>query len=112
ADSGVVGGRQGERTVGSRPSHSLPFAPMNTAHIANSTQPAGGIRIVLVGTQHPGNIGSAARAIKTMGLQRLVLVAPERYPHADAVAMAAGADDVLDAAPIVDSLAEAVADCS
>ncbi|MEN1928083.1 RNA methyltransferase [Luteimonas sp. MJ250] len=85
---------------------------MNTAHIANSTQPAGGIRIVLVGTQHPGNIGSAARAIKTMGLQRLVLVAPERYPHADAVAMAAGADDVLDAAPIVDSLAEAVADCS
>ncbi|MGY0652544.1 RNA methyltransferase [Luteimonas sp. A537] len=85
---------------------------MNTAHIANTTQPTGGIRIVLVGTQHPGNIGSAARAIKTMGLQRLVLVAPERYPHADAVAMAAGADDVLDAAPIVGSLAEAVADCS
>ena len=53
------------------------------------------IRIVLVGTQHPGNIGSAARAMKTMGLHRLVLVAPERYPHADASAMAAGADDVL-----------------
>lgn len=69
------------------------------------------IRIVLVGTQHPGNIGSAARAMKTMGLQRLVLVAPERFPHADAVAMAAGAGDVLDAAPRVASLAEAVADC-
>lgn len=69
------------------------------------------IRIVLVGTQHPGNIGSAARAMKTMGLQRLVLVAPERFPHADAVAMAAGAGDVLDATPRVASLAEAVADC-
>ena len=61
----------------------------------NTVQPAGEVRIVLVGTQHPGNIGSAARAIRTMGLERLVLVAPERYPHADASAMAAGADDVL-----------------
>ena len=69
------------------------------------------IRIVLVGTQHPGNIGSAARAMKTMGLRRLVLVAPERYPHADASAMAAGADDVLEAAAQVPTLAEAVADC-
>lgn len=69
------------------------------------------IRIVLVGTQHPGNIGSSARAIKTMGLDRLVLVAPQRFPHADAVAMAAGADDVLDAALRVETLAEAVADC-
>jgi tRNA (cytidine32/uridine32-2'-O)-methyltransferase len=69
------------------------------------------IRIVLVGTQHPGNIGAAARAIKTMGLDRLVLVAPQRFPHADASAMAAGADDVLAAAPRVETLAEAVADC-
>lgn len=69
------------------------------------------IRIVLVGTQHPGNIGAAARAMKTMGLQRLVLVAPERFPHADAVAMAAGADDVLAGAARADTLAEAVADC-
>ena len=69
------------------------------------------IRVVLVGLQHPGNIGSAARAMKTMGLQRLVLVAPERFPHADAMAMAAGAGDVLDAAPLVPTLAEAVADC-
>ncbi len=69
------------------------------------------IRIVLVGTQHPGNIGAAARAMKTMGLQRLVLVAPERFPHADALAMAAGADDVLAMALRADSLADAVADC-
>jgi len=69
------------------------------------------IRIVLVGTQHPGNIGSAARALKTMGLERLVLVAPQRYPHNEADMMAAGADDVLTAATCVDTLAEAVADC-
>jgi tRNA (cytidine32/uridine32-2'-O)-methyltransferase len=69
------------------------------------------VRIVLVGTQHPGNIGAAARAIKTMGLHRLVLVAPERFPHADAVAMAAGADDVLAGAVLAPSLADAIADC-
>ena len=69
------------------------------------------IRIVLVGTQHPGNIGSAARAMKTMGLHRLVLVAPERFPHAEATALAAGAGDLLDAAPCFDTLAEAIADC-
>ena len=69
------------------------------------------VRIVLVGTQHPGNIGSAARALKTMGLSRLVLVAPERFPHADADALAAGADDVLASARIHASLADAIADC-
>ncbi|WP_129136212.1 RNA methyltransferase [Luteimonas sp. YGD11-2] len=69
------------------------------------------IRIVLVGTQHPGNIGAAARAMKTMGLSRLALVAPLRFPHADADAMAAGADDVLAAATLHDTLADAVADC-
>lgn len=69
------------------------------------------LRIVLVGTQHPGNIGSAARAIKTMGLARLLLVAPSRPLDAEAMALAAGADDVLAAAPVLASLAEAVADC-
>ncbi len=69
------------------------------------------IRIVLVGTQHPGNIGSAARAMKTMGLSRLVLVAPERVPNVDSLALAAGAIDVLEAAPIVATLADAIADC-
>ena len=69
------------------------------------------IRIVLVGTQHPGNIGSAARAMKTMGLSRLVLVAPEKATNAESYALAAGADDVLAAAAIHGTLAEAVADC-
>jgi len=69
------------------------------------------LRIVLVGTQHPGNLGSAARAMKTMGLSRLVLVAPEKAPNAESLALAAGADDVLEAAVTCDTLAQAVADC-
>jgi tRNA (cytidine32/uridine32-2'-O)-methyltransferase len=71
----------------------------------------GDLRIILVGTQHPGNIGSAARAMKTMGLSRLVLVAPEKAPDRDTHAMAAGADDLVEAAPVFATLAEAVADC-
>lgn len=69
------------------------------------------IRVVLVGTQHPGNIGSAARAMKTMGLSRLVLVAPEKAPNAESSALAAGADDVLAAAPVHATLVDAIADC-
>jgi tRNA (cytidine32/uridine32-2'-O)-methyltransferase len=69
------------------------------------------LRIVLVGTQHPGNIGSAARAMKTMGLHELHLVKPHRFPHAEASALAAGALDVLEQAVVHASLAEAVADC-
>ena len=71
----------------------------------------GNIRIVLVGTQHPGNIGAAARAIKTMGLSRLVLVAPEKGLDDTALRRSAGAEDVLEAAPVHATLAEAVADC-
>lgn len=69
------------------------------------------LRIVLVGTQHPGNIGSAARAMKTMGLSRLALVAPEKAPNHESLALAAGADDVLAAASVHATLAEALADC-
>lgn len=69
------------------------------------------IHIVLVGPQHPGNIGSAARAMKTMGLSHLSLVAPERFPHREADAMAAGADDVLANARVVATLADALTDC-
>jgi tRNA (cytidine32/uridine32-2'-O)-methyltransferase len=69
------------------------------------------IRVVLVGTQHPGNIGSAARAMKTMGLERLALVSPERFPDPQAYALAAGAADLIDRAEIFPSLAAAVADC-
>ena len=70
------------------------------------------IRIVLVQTSHPGNIGSAARAMKTMGLSRLVLVAPKAFPHAEATALAAGADDVLENARVVSTMTEAIADCA
>lgn len=69
------------------------------------------VRIVLVETSHPGNIGASARAMKTMGLDELVLVAPRDFPSADATARASGADDVLARARIVDSLGEAIADC-
>src|SRR5690554_4762529 len=72
---------------------------------------AGRIRIVLVGTQHPGNIGAAARAMRTMGLQRLALVAPRHFPHVEAEAMAASAREVLGQATVHASLGEAVADC-
>lgn len=85
------------------------IAPMSSEPVPGL--PAKRIRIVLVGTQHPGNIGSAARAMKTMGLERLVLVAPERYPHPEANALAAGADDVLAAAHVCPDLASAIADC-
>lgn len=82
-----------------------------TGHSLALPAAADRIRIVLVGTQHPGNIGSAARAMKTMGLSRLVLVAPERVPDAESYALAAGADDILAAATTCATLAEAVADC-
>lgn len=71
----------------------------------------GAVRIVLVGTTHPGNIGAAARAMKTMGLYALWLVAPERFPAAEATALASGADDVLAAARVVDTLDEALQGC-
>ena len=69
-------------------------------------------RVVLVGTTHPGNIGAAARAMKTMGLEDLVLVRPRHFPHAEATARASGADDLLAGARVVDTLAEAVVSCS
>ena len=69
------------------------------------------IRIVLIQTSHPGNIGAAARAMKTMGLSDLCLVSPVKYPDPQADAMAAGADDILSGAKVVSTLSEAVADC-
>ena len=70
------------------------------------------VRVVLVNTSHPGNIGGAARAMKNMGLSELVLVDPERFPDPDAVSRASCADDVLANARIVATLEEAIADCS
>ena len=69
------------------------------------------VRIVLVATSHPGNIGAAARAMLTMGLQRLVLVDPHRFPDAEAVALASGATAVLDGAQVVATLPEALSGC-
>jgi TrmH family RNA methyltransferase len=68
-------------------------------------------RIVLVETSLSGNVGSAARAMKTMGLSDLVLVSPRDYQKQDAMARASGADDLLDSLRIVDSLDEAIEDC-
>ena len=70
------------------------------------------IRIVLVRTFHPGNIGSAARSMKTMGLSDLALVEPRDFPNREANKMAAGAESTLEAVSIYSSLAEAIADCS
>jgi tRNA/rRNA methyltransferase len=69
----------------------------------------GRIRIVLCAPSHPGNIGATARAMRTMGLSRLVLVAPQRFPHPDADALASGATTVLDHAEVVTTLDAALA---
>lgn len=69
------------------------------------------VRIVMVNTTLPANIGAAARALKTMGLSRLVLVAPKTFPSPDATALAAGAGDVLEQVVVVETLEQAIADC-
>lgn len=69
------------------------------------------IRIVLVHTFHPGNIGATARAMKTMGLTQLVLVNPRAFPDEEATRLAAGATDVLDNARCVSTLEDALQDC-
>ena len=69
-------------------------------------------RIVLVQTYHPGNIGAIARAMKTMGLNELYLVDPREYPSEEASSRAAGALDVLDNATLVQTLPDALADCT
>lgn len=69
------------------------------------------IRIVLNRPTHPGNIGAAARAMKTMCLEQLYLVAPHRFPAPEAIALAAGAEDVLDRARVYQTLEAAVSDC-
>jgi tRNA (cytidine32/uridine32-2'-O)-methyltransferase len=69
------------------------------------------IRVVLVEPSHPGNIGGAARALKTMGLTRLAVVNPKRFPDPQAQWRAAGAQDVLESVTVCDSLDAAIADC-
>lgn len=69
------------------------------------------VRIVLIGTTHPGNIGAAARAMKNMRLEQLWLVQPKLFPNAEATARASGADDLLTRARVCDTLDEALAGC-
>lgn len=69
------------------------------------------VRVVLVGTTHPGNIGATARAMKNMGFSDLVLVEPRYFPHEEATARASGAEDVLEQARVVKTLDDALADC-
>ena len=69
------------------------------------------IRVVLINTAHPGNIGASARAMKNMGLNQVTLVQPKDFPSGVAVGRAASATDILESAVVVDSLQEAVADC-
>jgi tRNA (cytidine32/uridine32-2'-O)-methyltransferase len=69
------------------------------------------IRIILVATSHPGNIGSTARAMKTMGLNSLYLVTPKSFPDYKAKEMAAGADDLLESAVVTETLDEALIGC-
>src|ERR1700678_3515892 len=68
------------------------------------------VRIVLIDPSHPGNIGSVARAMKNMALTDLVLVRPRSFPHGEANALAAGADDILSGARTVATVAEAIGD--
>lgn len=69
------------------------------------------VKIILVGTSHSGNIGSAARAMKVMGLSKMILVSPQCEVDAQAIALAAGASDIALNAEVVDTLEQAVADC-
>ena len=66
------------------------------------------VQIVLVETSHPGNIGSVARAMKNMGLSRLALINPKKFPHDEAKALAGNAGDVLEQAQVFSSIEEAV----
>tara|TARA_Y100000389_G_scaffold72271_1_gene69044 strand:- start:70 stop:795 length:726 start_codon:yes stop_codon:yes gene_type:complete len=66
------------------------------------------VQIVLVETSHPGNIGSVARAMKNMGLSRLALINPKKFPHDEATALAGNAGDVLEQAQIFSSIEDAV----
>lgn len=70
------------------------------------------IRVVLVDTTHPGNVGAVARAMKNMDIRDLVLVRPKVFPSSEATARASGADDVLKQARVVETLDEALKECA
>jgi len=93
-----VPGREGQRH--------FPFL-----HPADCTRVLSNIRIALLNTSHPGNIGAAARAMKTMGLTDLWLLDPLHFPDAEATARASGADDLLASAQVRQSLDDLLEDC-
>jgi tRNA/rRNA methyltransferase len=84
---------------------------MHGARILSSIVTPSRVRIVLCRPQHPGNIGAAARAMKTMGLSDLRLVAPEKFPAPEAQWLAANAQDVLQNSKLHPNLTEAIVDC-
>jgi len=90
-------------------------APQDSRSNNDLSQKAAGlvqrVRVVLINTTHPGNIGAAARAMKVMGMHNLHLVTPKLFPHADATALASGADDILQHATVHSSLESALTGC-
>ncbi|OGS80810.1 MAG: tRNA (cytosine(32)/uridine(32)-2'-O)-methyltransferase TrmJ [Gallionellales bacterium GWA2_55_18] len=88
----------------------IPIAHFSWYYALNKPNSFDNIRVVLSHTTHPGNIGAAARAMKTMGLRHLYLVNPRYFPDPQAEAMAAGADDLLRAAVVCGSIDEALQD--
>lgn len=88
-----------------------PSASHSPSRSLELEQALGRIRVVLSHTSHPGNIGAAARAMKTMGVSRLTLVNPKCFPHEEAIARSAGADDILHGASMCQTLDEALAGC-
>lgn len=87
------------------------FVSMQMSDINNSLSLLPKVKVILVGTTHPGNIGSVARAMKTMGLSDLVLVDPQTAIDEKSQALAAGAKDLLETVTIQSTLEEAVKDC-
>ncbi len=86
---------------GRRGSGEAPGSVVRQNYTMKANSPLSRVAVVLSRTSHPGNIGAAARAMKTMGLRDLLLVSPRHFPHPEATAMAAGAADVLESARVV-----------
>jgi tRNA (cytidine32/uridine32-2'-O)-methyltransferase len=90
-------------------SSSIPSSSVDSSF--QGASPLDNVRIVLVNTSHPGNIGAVARAMKNMGLSKLYLVEPKNFPDEVAYYRAASAQDVLNSAVVTSTLEEAIADC-
>ncbi len=89
----------------------IPTAYFSANRVLDKQKHLDNVRVVLSHTTHPGNIGAAARAMKTMGLKHLCLINPRHFPDPQAVAMATGADDLLQQAVVCATLDEALQGC-